>query len=321
MPIPTPPPSRSEYIWFDGDFVPWEAANIHVLSHVIHYGSGIFEGIRCYKTPDGPGVFRLRDHVQRLLFSAKVMRIEIPYDENALHDACQDAVRRNGFESCYIRPVVFRGAGGMGVFPRDNPIHTVIAAWDWGAYLGGDGIEKGVDVMVSTWRRTPPGTFPALAKTVGGYTLGTLAKLEATRLGFSEAILLDVDGRVAEGTGENVFAAYGGKLYTPPLANSILGGITRRCVLTFCEEQKIPVSEEPLSRDFLYLAEELFFTGTAAEITPIRSVDGMPVGKGKPGPLTRLLQKEFFDVVNGRVPDRHGWMSMVAPLPTRAPRS
>jgi branched-chain amino acid aminotransferase len=311
MPIPPPPPSKAEYIWFDGDFVPWEAAQVHVLSHVIHYGSSVFEGIRCYKTPDGPGVFRLREHVARLLYSAKVARIELRFSEEELFQGCLDAVRRNGFEACYIRPVVFRGAGSMGVLPRDNPIHVAIATWDWGAYLGHEGIEQGVDVMVSTWRKQPPGTLPAGVKFGGGYTLSTLAKIEATRLGFAEAVLLDTEGRVAEGTGENIFAVLDGRLMTPPLAYSILGGITRKSVIQLAADHGIPVSEEPLTRDMLYMAEELFFSGTAAEITPIKSVDNLPVGKGKRGPITRKLQSDFFDIVNGRAPDRHDWLTRV----------
>ncbi|HET9234518.1 MAG TPA: branched-chain amino acid transaminase [Candidatus Eisenbacteria bacterium] len=318
MPIPPPPASRAEYIWFDGDFVPWESAQIHVLSHVIHYGSSVFEGIRCYKTPDGPAVFRLREHVQRLLYSAKVARIELRFSEEELFQGCLDAVRRNGFEACYIRPIAFRGAGGMGVLPRDNPIHIAIATWDWGAYLGHDGIEQGVDVMVSTFRKQPPGTLPASVKFGGGYALSTLAKLEAARLGFAEAVLLDTEGRVAEGTGENIFAVLDGKLLTPPLAYSILGGITRRSVIELAADHRIKVSEEPLTRDMLYMAEEIFFSGTAAEITPVKSVDNLPVGKGKRGPITRKLQTDFFDIVNGRAPDRHGWLTRV-PSGTRLP--
>ena len=318
MPIPPPPASRAEYIWFDGDFVPWESAQVHVLSHVIHYGSSVFEGIRCYKTPDGPAVFRLSEHVQRLLYSAKVARIELRFSEDDLFQGCLDAVRRNGFEACYIRPIAFRGAGGMGVLPRDNPIHVAIATWDWGAYLGHDGIEQGVDVMVSTFRKQPPGTLPAAVKFGGGYTLSTLAKLEAARLGFAEAVLLDTEGRVAEGTGENIFAVLDGKLLTPPLAYSILGGITRRSVIQLAADHRIKVSEEPMTRDMLYMAEEIFFSGTAAEITPVKSVDNLPVGKGKRGPITRKLQTDFFDIVNGRAPDRHGWLTRV-PSGSRLP--
>jgi branched-chain amino acid aminotransferase len=317
MPIPPPPPSRAEYIWFDGDFVPWEAAQVHVLSHVLHYGSSVFEGIRCYRTPGGPAVFRLREHVLRLLFSAKVARMDLPFGEDALFDACLNSVRRNGFESCYLRPIVFRGAGSMGVLPVDNPIHVAVAAWDWGAYLGKEAIEQGVDVMVSSWRKMPPGTLPALIKMGGAYAMATLAKLEATRLGFSEAILLDFEGRVAEGTGENLFAVLDGKLMTPNLGHSILGGITRRSVMQLARDHGIEVSEEPLTRDMLYMVQEIFFTGTAAEVTPVRSVDGLAVGKGKPGPITRKLQADFFDIVNGRVADRHEWLTCV-PAATRA---
>lgn len=311
MPIPPPPPSKAEYIWFDGDFVPWESAQVHVLSHVIHYGSSVFEGIRCYKTSEGPAVFRLREHVQRLVYSTKVARIELRFSEEELFQGCLDAVRRNGFEACYIRPVVFRGAGGMGVLPRDNPIHVVIATWDWGAYLGHDGIEQGVDVMVSTFRKQPPGTLPATVKFGGGYTLSTLAKMEAARLGFAEAVLLDTEGRVAEGTGENIFVVIDGKLLTPPLANSILGGITRRSVMQLAGDHRIPVSEEALTRDMLYMAQEVFFSGTACEITPVKSVDNLPVGKGKRGPITKKLQSDFFDIASGKMPDRHGWLTFV----------
>jgi branched-chain amino acid aminotransferase len=291
--------------------VPWEAAQVHVLSHVIHYGSSVFEGIRCYKTPEGPAIFRLREHVVRLLFSAKVARMDIRFNEEALFAACLDSVRRNGFESCYIRPLIFRGAGSMGVLPVDNPIHVAVAAWDWGAYLGHDAIEQGVDVMVSSWRKMPPGTLPALIKMGGAYAMASIAKLEATRLGFSEAILLDFEGRVAEGTGENLFAVLDGKLMTPNLGHSILGGITRRSVMQLARDHGLEVSEEPLTRDMLYMVQEIFFTGTAAEITPVRSVDGLTVGKGKPGPITRKLQADFFDIVNGRVTDRHGWLTRV----------
>ncbi len=320
MPVPKSPEARSETIWFDGDFVPWADAKVHILSHVIHYGSSVFEGIRCYNTPDGPAIFRLSDHVKRLFFSAKVIRIEIPFTEEEITEACIEAVQRNEFESCYIRPVVLRGAGAMGVLPRDNPIHTAIAVWPWGAYLGPEALEKGIDVIVSTWRKMPPNTLPALAKIGGAYVLASVAKMEAVRLGYAEALMLDTEGRVAEGTGENLFAVIEGKLVTPPLSYSILGGITRRSIMQLAVDNGIEVAEQPLSRALIYMAEELFFTGTAAEVTPIRSVDGTVVGAGRPGPVTKLLQKQFFEIVNGRAPDRHGWLTQTAQRVSRAPQ-
>jgi branched-chain amino acid aminotransferase len=321
MPKPSPPKRQADLIWFDGDFVAWEEANLHVLSHVVHYGSSVFEGIRCYTTPDGPKVFRLQDHVDRFYYSARVIRMEIPYRREELVNACLDVVVRNGFDACYIRPVAFRGAGGMGVFPKDCPLHIVIAAWEWGAYLGSEALDQGIDTMTSSWRKFPPGNIPTLAKIGGAYTLATLAKMEALRLGFGEALLLDTEGRVAEGTGENLFAVHEGRLITPPLSASILGGITRKSVLQLAQDHGIEVVEQSLTRDFLYMADELFFTGTAAEITPIRSVDGLAVGMGKRGPVTRKLQADFFDILNGRAPDRHGWLTLAVADTTEAPRA
>jgi branched-chain amino acid aminotransferase len=312
MPKPPPPSRRAESIWFDGDFVAWDEANIHVLSHVIHYGSSVFEGIRCYRTPDGPMVFRLREHMDRLFFSARVARMDVAYSPQELTEVCLDVVARNGFEECYIRPVVFRGVGSMGLFPKDCPLHVVIAAWEWGAYLGAEGLENGIDAMVSTWRKTPPGSIPTMIKMGGAYTLSTLAKMEAVRLGFSEALLLDTEGRVAEGTGENLFAVIEGRLLTPPLGYSILGGITRLSVMQLARDQGLEVVEQPLTREFLHLADELFLTGTAAEVTPIRSVDGIPIGTGRIGPVTKKLQSDFFDIVTGQAPDRYGWLTLAA---------
>jgi branched-chain amino acid aminotransferase len=309
MGIPAAPKPQAEFIWFDGDLVPWADARVHVLSHVLHYGSSVFEGIRCYETPDGPAVFRLPDHVERLFFSARVMRMEFSYSPDEILEACLETIRRNEFLSCYIRPLIFRGAGAMGVLPRDNPCHVTIATWPWGAYLGKEGLEEGIDVMVSSWRKMPPNTIPPLAKIGGAYVLGSLAKMEAVRLGYAEALLLDTDGRVAEGSGENLFAVVNGRLQTPPLSHSVLCGITRRSVMELAGERGIEVVEQPMSRAALYMAEELFFTGTAAEVTPIRSVDGIPVGNGKVGPITRMLQQDFFNIVNGRVPDRHRWLT------------
>ena len=312
MAVPPVPASRSEYIWFDGDFIPWEKAKIHVLSHVIHYGSSVFEGIRCYKTPEGPKIFRLKEHIDRLYYSAKVARMEIPHTRETLATACVDAVQKNGFDACYIRPVAFRGAGSMGILPRDCPLHVAVAAWPWGTYLGGDALENGVDTMISTWQKMAPGSLPALTKIGGAYALATLAKMEASRLGFAEALLLDSEGHVAEGTGENLFAVLEEKLYTPPLGFSILGGLTRKSILQIASDHAIESVEQPLSRDFLYMADELFLTGTAAELTPIKSVDGLSIGTGEVGPITRRLQTDFFDIVHGRTADRHHWLTLAA---------
>lgn len=311
MPAPTLPAPRADYVWIDGDFVPWNEAQVHVLSHTLHYGTSVFEGIRCYDTEQGPQVFRLRDHIERLFYSAKVMRMEMAFDVDTLIEAALESVRRNGFSSCYLRPLVFRGAGNMGVNPQNNPVHVMIASWMWGAYLGNDAMEKGIDVTVSSWRKFSPDSLPAMAKIGGAYALATLAKMEALRLGFAEALLLDAQGRVAEGTGENLFGVIGGRLITPPVSNSVLEGITRHSVMTFARDAGLELREESMTRGTLYLADELFMTGTAAEITPIKSVDRLPVGDGTVGPITRQLQQSFFKVVNGEGPDRHGWLTAV----------
>jgi branched-chain amino acid aminotransferase len=318
MPVPPTPKPLCDTIWFDGDFVGWDDAKVHVLSHVLHYGSSVFEGIRCYKTPDGPAVFRLREHIQRLAYSAKVARIPMAYRTEELVDVCVESVRRNALEECYIRPLIFRGAGAMGLFPKDCPTHTMIASWEWGAYLSDEGLKNGIDVMVSTWRKMPPNSMPALAKIGGAYSFATMCKMEAIEHGFAEAILLDVDGRVAEGTGENLFAVIDDVLVTPPISNSVLPGITRKSLLQLARDRGIPVSVEPLSRAALYLAEEIFLTGTAAEVTPVKTVDRLPVGNGKPGPITQQLQADFFEVIRGKVPDRHGWLTVVEPAATGA---
>ena len=314
MPVPPSPTPRAASIWFDGELVPWNDARVHVLSHVLHYGSSVFEGIRCYATADGPAVFRLREHIDRMMFSARVLRLEMPFDRETLIEACLASVRENGFDACYIRPLAFRGAGAMGVLPKGCPTHVIVAAWEWGAYLGDEGMQQGIDVGVSSYNKVAPNTFLALAKIGGAYVTASLAKQEAVRHGYAEGILLDTEGRAAEGTGENLFAMLDGRLVTPPLGHSVLGGITRRSVIRLAEDRGIPVVEQTLSREALLLAEELFFTGTAAEITPIRSVDGLPVGAGRPGPVTRQLQDDFFAVVRGETPDRHGWLTRVQPL-------
>lgn len=319
MPAPAVPDKRSDLIWFDGDFIPWNEAQVHVLTHALHYGSSVFEGIRCYATPDGPRVFRLGEHMERLLFSARVAKMKIPYTAAELTDTALELIARNGFEGCYVRPLVFRGAGGMGLMPRDCPVHVILATWEWGTYLGADALTEGIDVMVSNWRKMAPGTIPSLVKLGGAYCLATLAKMEALAAGYAEAILLDVEGRVAEGTGENLFAVYEGRLWTPPLCSSVLGGITRKSIMQIARDTGIEVVEQPMNREFMHLAEEVFLTGTAAEVTAVRSVDRIPVGSGKPGPVTQRLQGEFFDIVHGKKPDRYNWLTPVTV--SRAPQA
>ncbi|ARA93656.1 branched chain amino acid aminotransferase [Rhodothermaceae bacterium RA] len=301
-------------IWFNGTLVPYEDAKIHVLSHVVHYGSSVFEGIRCYRTERGSAVFRLREHLQRLIDSARIYRMEIPYTLDELERATLETIAHSGLPSCYIRPVVFRGMGSMGVNPLKNTVETVIAVWEWGAYLGAEALEQGVDVQVASWNRMAPNTFPALAKAGGNYLNASLVKMDAVLNGFTEGIMLNVDGYVAEGSGENLFLVRNGTLYTAPTSLSILPGITRDAVITLARERGFTVEETRLPREALYLADELFFTGTAAEITPIRSVDHHRIGQGTRGPITAELQEAFFDVIR-RGNDPHGWLT---PVPTPA---
>jgi len=301
-------------IWFNGTLVPYEDAKIHVLSHVVHYGSSVFEGIRCYRTERGSAVFRLREHLQRLIDSARIYRMEIPYTLDELERATLETIAHSGLTSCYIRPVVFRGMGSMGVNPLKNSVETVIAVWEWGAYLGAEALEQGVDVQVASWNRMAPNTFPALAKAGGNYLNASLVKMDAVLNGFTEGIMLNVDGYVAEGSGENLFLVRNGTLYTAPTSLSILPGITRDAVITLARERGFTVEETRLPREALYLADELFFTGTAAEITPIRSVDHHRIGQGTRGPITAELQEAFFDVIR-RGNDPHGWLT---PVPTPA---
>ncbi|MEA3407526.1 MAG: branched-chain amino acid transaminase [Chloroflexota bacterium] len=305
------PMNESDFIWFDGEFVPWDEAKVHVLSHALHYGSSVFEGIRCYDTPNGPGIFRLSSHLKRMYNSCKIYRMEVPYSSEQVSQAIVDTVVENGLRSCYIRPLVFRGYDQLGVEPRNCPVHLIIAAWEWGAYLGEEALEKGVDVGVSSWRRMAPDTFPASAKAGGHYTNSQLIRMEAAENSYAEGIALDVYGYVSEGSGENLFLVQEGILYTPPLSASILGGITRDCVITLARELGYEVKEQLISREMLYVADELFFAGTAAEITPIRSVDHIIIGPGRRGPITAKLQSEFFKIVSGKVSDRHRWLTIV----------
>ncbi len=297
-------------IWFNGQLVPFEQATVHVLSHVLHYGSSVFEGIRCYDTARGPAVFRLPEHMRRLLDSAKIYRMEVPYSLDALNEAVLDTVSASEMRACYIRPLVFRGFGRMGVNPLHNPVETIVAVWDWGTYLGAEALEQGVDVHVASWQRYGPNTFPALAKAGGNYLNASLVKMDAVLNGYVEGIMLNKEGYVAEGSGENLFLVRDGVLYTAPAHLSILPGITRDTVMTLAKDLGLRVEQALLPREALYIADELFFTGTAAEITPIRSVDKHTVGTGARGPITAQLQEAFEKVIRGGE-DPHGWLTFV----------
>ena len=300
-------------IWMNGGLVDWSDAKIHVASHVIHYGSGVFEGARCYSTPRGSACFRLDTHMRRLFDSAKIYRMDPKFDQAALTEAVLETIRANQFKACYIRPIVYRGYNALGVNPFPCPVDTAILAWEWGAYLGQDALENGVDVRVSSWSRSAPNTFPTLAKTSANYANSQLIKMEAITEGYSEGIALDTFGYLSEGSGQNLFVIREGVIYTPPLTASILPGITRNSVITIARDLGYKVREEMLPRELLYIADEAFFAGTAVEITPIRSVDKIPVGTGKRGPITTAIQQAFFDIINGEVPDRHGWLTFVYP--------
>ena len=302
----------------NGKLVPWDDARIHIGSHVIHYGSAVFEGIRCYKTPKGSAVFRLDAHTERLFNSAKIYWMELAYTPDQVNAAILETIRANKLEACYIRPVVYRGAGQLGVNPLGSPVELSIMVWDWGKYLGKEALEEGVDVCVSSWTRMAPNTLPAMAKSAGNYLNSQLIKVEAVKGGFAEGIALDAAGYVSEGSGENLFAVVKGRLVTPPLVSSVLPGITRDTVITLARRLGIAVEEKALPREMLYLADELFFTGTAAEVTPIRSVDRHAVGAGRRGPVTATLQKAFFDVIECRQEDEHAWLTFVPGLPVAA---
>jgi branched-chain amino acid aminotransferase len=301
---------KSDKIWRNGKMLDWDAATIHVLSHVVSYGSALFEGIRCYATPRGPAIFRLGDHVQRLLNSSKIYRIDTGFTREQLEAACGDVIRVNKLPSAYIRPIVLRGYGSMGVLP-DNPIEVYIAAWNWGKYLGADSQTEGVDVCVSSWRRAAPDTMPTMAKAASNYMNSQLIKMEAHANGYAEGIALDSTGLVSEGSGENLFLVNQGRLVTPPLSASVLPGITRDCVIRIAAEMNIPVIEQNIPREALYIGDELFFCGTAAEITPVRSVDHIQIGKGGCGPITAKIQKRFFELAQGEAPDVYGWLTPV----------
>jgi len=308
-------------IWMNGSLVNWADAKIHVASHVIHYGSGVFEGARCYATPKGSACFRLDAHIERLLNSAKIYRMDTPHTASGLATAVLDTIRANEFRACYIRPIIYRGYEALGVNPFPCPVDVAIIMWDWAKYLGADSAEKGVDVKVSSWTRMAPNTFPSLAKSSANYANSALIKMEAIADGYAEGLALDSFGYISEGSGENVFLVRSGIVYTPPITASILPGITRDSVITLLRDMGYRIREEMVPRELLYIADEVFFTGTAAEITPVRTVDKIQVGNGRRGPVTEAVQRAFFDVINGEVPDAHGWLTYVYPeqAPLREP--
>ena len=305
---------KTDKIWHNGKLIPWDDANIHVMSHVVHYGSSVFEGVRCYALPSGPAIFRAQEHAQRLLDSAKVYRIDVDFTRDEIVKAMSDVVANNGVWPCYLRPVVLRGYGEAGVNPFNSPTEVYVVNYPWGKYLGSDA-DQGCDVCVSSWTRLAPNTLPAMAKAGANYMNSQLIKMEAIVNGYAEGIALDTNGYVSEGSGENVFLVRHGVLQTAPLGNSVLPGITRDSVLQIARDLNIPIVESVIPREMLYLADEAFFSGTAAEVTPIRSVDKISVGKGATGPITKAIQKEFYAIVKGEKADRHQWLT---PVPVRS---
>jgi branched-chain amino acid aminotransferase len=299
----------TEKIWHNGKFINWADATLHVLAHVTSYGSSVFEGLRCYSTPSGPALFRPREHMRRLHDSAKIYRMRIPFPVDELVSAMMELVRINKIDSCYVRPLVLRGYGDLGVMPtKDTPIETYLACWEWGKYLGAEAVEEGVDVCISSWTRLAPNTLPTLSKAGANYMNSQLIRMEAATNGYSEGIALDASGMVSEGSGENIFVVREGKIFTPPLGSSVLPGITRDSVIQLSRELGYTLTETLIPREMLYIADEVFFTGTAAEVTPVRSVDRITVGGGRRGPVTERLQREFFDIVEGRTQDKRGWL-------------
>ena len=303
--------TTEKQIWFKGQMIPWSQANVHVMTHALHYGSSIFEGIRSYPTKKGPAIFRLGLHMRRLWDSCKIYRMDIPFSVAEITQACKDVVRVNNYGNSYIRPLVWRGEGPLGLDGKANPIEALVAAVEWGAYLGPEGLKNGVDVMVSSWNRPAANTIPTMAKAGGNYLSSNLIKNEALRNGYTDGIALDINGNIAEGSGMNVFIVRDGVIYTPPTTSSILPGITRDSIMTIAKELKMPVVETNMQRETLYLADEIFFTGTAAEVTPVRSVDKVTIGTGMRGELTEAIQERFFGLFDGSVEDRHGWLDYV----------
>ena len=299
--------SYPDKIWHNGRIVPWAEATTHVMAHALHYGSSVFEGIRCYQTPDGPAIFRLTDHNRRLFASAKIYDMALPYTLEQINAACRDVLASNDFSTDYLRPVAFRGLGGFGL-SAETPIDMSVATWKMGQYLGAGVLEEGIDACVSSWQRFAPNTIPAGAKAGGNYLSGQLVAREARRLGFGEGIALASTGLLSEGAGENLFLVFDGALHTTPVSAALLNGITRNSIITLARDAGIEVVERDLPREYLYLCDELFMCGTAAEITPIRSVDGKPVGDGKPGAMTKKIQDLFFGLFSGKTPDTYGWL-------------
>jgi branched-chain amino acid aminotransferase len=300
-------------IWMNGRFVEWKDATIHIASHVVHYGSGVFEGARCYATPKGSACFRLDEHLQRLINSGKIYRMDYKLDLAGWRSAVLDTIRANRMKACYIRPLMYRGYETLGVNPLNNPVDAAILLWEWGAYLGAEALEQGVDMCVSSWSRMAPNTLPAMAKATANYANSALIKMQALADGYSEGIALDVHGNVSEGSGQNIFIVRDGTILTPPISASILGGITRDSVITLARDLGYTVVESDLPREALYIADEVFVVGTAAEVTPIRSIDRITIGPGRRGPITEALQRRFFAVINGESPDSHGWLTYVYP--------
>lgn len=298
-------------IWMNGSLVDWADAKIHVASHIVHYGSGVFEGARCYDTDKGAAVFRLDAHIRRLYDSAKIYRMEYSFSREEFRRAVLDTIRANNYRSCYIRPLLYRGYDSLGVDPFSCPVEGTIIVFQWGAYLGADSLEQGVDVQISSWGRGAPNRFPSVSKSTANYANSQLIKMEATLNGYSEGIALDPRGFVSEGSGQNIFVVRDDIITTPPLADSILPGITRDVVITLARELGFTVQETTVPRETLYIADEVFFTGTAAEISPIRSIDKIVIGSGTRGPVTEVIQNRFFDIINGRLPDTHSWLTFV----------
>lgn len=298
-------------IWMNGSIVDWKDATIHIASHIVHYGSGVFEGARCYDTVNGPATFRLDAHMRRLLDSARIYRMESPYNQQTLTDAVIELIRLNNFRACYIRPLIYRGYDSLGVNPDPCPVDVALMVWEWPAYFSKEAVEEGIDVKISTWARNAPNTTPAMAKSVANYANAQLIKMEALADGYAEGIALDTNGNLSEGSGQNVFIVRDGILYTPPIGNSVLAGITRDSVMTLAREMGFEVREQTLPREMLYIADEVFFVGTAVEVTPIRTVDRAKIGRGRRGPITEAIQQRFFQIVKGEAPDTHGWLQPV----------
>ena len=304
-------PERTEWVWRDGEIIPWDDAHLHVMSHVVHYGSSVFEGIRFYNTPAGPAVFRLPDHMRRFVNSARIYRMDLRLTGDELAEGCREVVNRNGLEDGYIRPVAFRGLGALGLHPGKSPVETYIVCYPWGQYLGAEALQEGVDVCVSSWNRPAPNTLPSLAKAGGNYVISQLMRFEAESNGYAEAIGLGPDGLVSEGSGQNIFLVDRGVLYTPPLNGTLLHGITRDSILKLAANLGIQAREQSIPREMLYVADEIFFTGTASEVTPVRSVDRIDIGGGGVGPITQRLQAEYMGIATGERPDRYGWLEPI----------